>query len=164
MIGLCKIYPMELSSCHQLKYSHPFKLKLYDLIDFIGWNIKGYTTSGCKDLGILKHYSLWQWNPNPFWFVVLYSATFKLWDFIQLSLICITISKWFFIYFLQQWSFLSISTKSPTFFLINVPVLTFLLVRRLYQSDVCTSPSFVKVRRLYQSDICKSDVCTVRTL
>ena len=29
-----------------------FKLKLFDLIDFIGWNIKGYTTSGCKDKDI----------------------------------------------------------------------------------------------------------------
>ena len=29
-----------------------FKLKLFDLIDFIGWTIKGYTTSSCKDLGI----------------------------------------------------------------------------------------------------------------
>ena len=45
--GLIKIYPKELSSCHRLKYSHPylynlvltfntFKLKRYDLIDFIG--------------------------------------------------------------------------------------------------------------------------------
>ena len=35
-----------------------FKLKLFDLKDFIGWNIKGFTTSGCKDLGILKHQSM----------------------------------------------------------------------------------------------------------
>jgi len=40
----------------------------------------------------------------------------------------------------------------PTFFLINVPV------RRLYQSDVCTGPTFVL------SDVRKSYVCTVRRL
>jgi len=58
--------------------------------------------------------------------------------------------------FLKQWSIRNLS--SPTFFLINVPV------RRLYQSDVCTSPTFVPVRRLYWSDVCASDVCTVRRL
>ena len=41
----------------------------------------------------------------------------------------------------------------PTFFLINVAV------RRLYQSDVCNGPMFVLVWRLYWSD-----VCTVRRL
>ena len=29
-----------------------FKLKLFDLMDLIGWNIKGYMTSGCNDIGI----------------------------------------------------------------------------------------------------------------
>ena len=33
---------------------------------------------------------------------------------------------------------------------------TFVLVRCLSQSDVCTSPTFVSVRRLYQSDVCTS--------
>ena len=42
-----------------------FKLKLFDLIDFIGWNIKGYNKSGCKDLGILKHHH----SSIPFWSV-----------------------------------------------------------------------------------------------
>ena len=52
---------------------------------------------------------------------------------------------------------------------------TFVLVRRLNQSDVCTSPTFVLVRRLYWSDVCTSptfvrptlvlsDVCGVRRL
>ena len=50
-----------------------FKLKLFHLIDFIVWNIKGFTTSGSKDIGILKHYSLWQLNSIPFWSVVLYT-------------------------------------------------------------------------------------------
>ena len=50
-----------------------FKLKLFDLIYIIGWNIKGYTTSGSKDIGILNHYSLWQLNSIPFWSVVLYT-------------------------------------------------------------------------------------------
>ena len=52
-----------------------FKLKLFDLIDFIGWIIKGYMTSGCKDIGILKHQSLWQLNSTLFWSVVLNSAS-----------------------------------------------------------------------------------------
>jgi len=29
-----------------------FNVKLLDLIDFIGWNIIGYTTSRCKDIHI----------------------------------------------------------------------------------------------------------------
>ena len=29
-----------------------FKLKLFDLIDFIGLTIKGFDTSGCKDIGM----------------------------------------------------------------------------------------------------------------
>ena len=29
-----------------------FNLKLLDLIDFIGWNITGSTTSRCKDIHI----------------------------------------------------------------------------------------------------------------
>ena len=55
------------------------------------------------------------------------------------------------------------STKSDVFpYKCTHP--TFVLVRRLYQSDVCTSPTFVLVRRLYWSDVCASDVCTVRRL
>ena len=42
---------------------------------------------------------------------------------------------------------------------------TFVLVRRLYQSDVCTSPTFVLVRHLncltfVLSNVCASYVCT----
>ena len=36
---------------------------------------------------------------------------------------------------------------------------TFVLVRRLYQSDVCTSPTFVRPTFVL-SDVCASDVCT----
>ena len=57
----------------------------------------------------------------------------------------------------NSWTFFKQSSiqnlPSPTFFVINVPV------RRLYWSDICTSPTFILVRRLYQSYVCKSDVC-----
>ena len=79
-----KSIPTKLNSWHLLKYSSlylcnlvtvltfdTFKLKLFDLVDFIDWNIKGFTTSGCKDIGILKHQSLWQLNSTSFWSVVL---------------------------------------------------------------------------------------------
>ena len=148
---------------------YTFKLNLFHLID---WNIKGYTTSGCKDTGILKHQTLWQLHSTSLWSVVLNSAFFKGWDFIQL--IFITISDWFLIYFLQQWSFYSNSTKVHV-----IPdkctCLMFVLVRHLSQSDICTSPTFVPVRHLYQSDICtspiyvpvrhlsQSDICTSPT-
>ena len=57
----------------------------------------------------------------------------------------------------------------------NFTSLTFVPVRRMYQSDVCTSPTFEPVRRLFQSDVCASptfvsqtfvlsDLCTVRRL
>ena len=66
------------------------------------------------------------------------------------------------------------STKSDVFsYKCTRP--TFVLVRRLYQSDVCTSPKFVLIRRFYWSDvftgptfvrptIVLSDVCGVRRL
>ena len=83
-------------------------------------------------------------------------------DFIQLSLIFIIKSKGFLIKFFKTMVH-SKSTKSDVFpYKCTRP--TFVLVRRLYQSDVCTSPTFVLVRRLYWSDVCKSDVCTVRPL
>ena len=61
------------------------------------------------------------------------------------------------------------STKSDVFsYKCTCP--TFVLVQRLYQSDVCIGPTFVLVRhlcvrRLYcptfvASDVCGSDVCT----
>ena len=65
--GLIKIYPKELSSCTNSNILSPKFLQpgnginLYyfwtktDLIEFIGWNIKGYTEDICKDIGILKH-------------------------------------------------------------------------------------------------------------
>ena len=59
--------------------------------------------------------------------------------------------------FLIQFSFFQ-TQPNPMFLLINVPV------RRLYWSNVCTSWTFVLVWRLYQSDVCKSDVCTVQPL
>ena len=50
------------------------------------------------------------------------------------------------------------STKSDVFsYKCTCP--TFVLVRRLYQSDVCTSPTFVSFR-FVPSDVCGSDVCT----
>ena len=137
-----------------------FKLKLFDLKDFKGWNIKGYTTSGCKDTGILKHQSLWQLHSTSLWSVVLNSAFFKGWDIIQF--IFITISDWFLIYFLQQWSFYSNSTKVHV-----IPDKCTCLMVVLYWSDFCTSPTFVSVRYMYQSDICTSPTfvhCTVQPL
>ena len=56
-----------------------FKLKLFDLIDFIDWIIESYTTSGCKDIGILKHQSLWKLNSNPYKAMVFFSNSSKLW-------------------------------------------------------------------------------------
>ena len=38
---------------------------------------------------------------------------------------------------------------------------TFLLVRHLSQSDVCTSPKFVPIRRLHCPTVVPSDVCTI---
>ena len=88
------------------------------------------------------------------------------------------------IYFVTTINRLSVASVSssysifrPTFVLIRRLYLsdvctspTFVLVRRLYQSDVCTGPTFVLVRRLYcptfvslmfvPSDVCGSDVCT----
>ena len=86
-------------------------------------------------------------------------------DFIQLSLIFIIKSEGFLIklFITMVLQPKSKSSKSDVFpYKCTRP--TFVLVRRLYQSDVCTSPTFVLVRRLYWSDVCKSDVCTVRRL
>ena len=131
-----------------------FKLKLFDLIDFTGWNIKCYTTSDCKDIGIETFVTI---ELNSFWsvFYTLYNAIFKGWDFIQLSLI--------FNLFLIAMVFFPTQQKSDVFpHKCTRP--TFVLVRQLSQSDVCTSPTFVQVRRLYQSNDRKSEVCTVRLL
>ena len=121
-----------------------FKLKLFDLTD---WHINGFTTSGCKDIGIetsefvtieLKSFLLC-------FFIQCYLQRMRL---IQLSLIFNTISS---DYLCLYWSNVCLSP-------------TFVLARRLYQSDICTSLTFVPVRRLYQSDVSKSDVFTVRPL
>ena len=50
---------------------------------------------------------------------------------------------------------------SPTFGLVRrLYCPTFVLVQRLYQSNVCTSPMFVLVQRLAWSVVCTSNVCT----
>ena len=72
------------------------KLKLFDLIDFTGWTIKGYT-SGCKNIGIeTSEFVTIELN----YFLVCCFIPYMRWDFIQLSLIFNTISEWFLIYFL----------------------------------------------------------------
>ena len=91
-----KIYPKELSStknycvlpetqifssiylCNLIMVLtfDTFKLKLFDLID---WNINGFTTSGCKDIGI-ETSEFVTIELNSFLLCFLYSATFKGWD------------------------------------------------------------------------------------
>ena len=82
LTGLIRIFPKLLSSLSSLTQTFSslylfnlvmvltfdtFKLKLLDLLDFIGWNIKGYTTSGCKDTSEyvtieLKSFLVWCFN------------------------------------------------------------------------------------------------------
>ena len=142
-----------------------FKLKLFYLIDFIGHELLKVIRHGVANISDFVTIELYS-----FLVCLLYSATFKEWDFNHLSLIFIARSEWFLVYFLKQWHFFKLN-QSPTFFLIMYPsdvctgfdVCTdpsFVLVRRLSQSEVCLSPKFVWVWRLYQSDLCKSDVCT----
>jgi len=55
------------------------------------------------------------------------------------------------IYFVTTINRLSVASVSSSYSIFRP---TFVLIRRLYLSDVCTSPTFVLVRRLYQSDVC----------
>ena len=89
----------------------------------------------------MKHQSLWQLNLSPFGllFYTLYSATFKWWDFIQLSLIFITISEWFISF---SNVFFQTQPKSDVFSYICTRS-TFVLVRSLYYGPTFVRPTFV---------------------
>ena len=151
-----------------------FKLKLFDLIDFIGWNIKGYTTSGCKDKGIeTSEFVTIELNSKLVCCFIqcylrrmrLYSVVF---DFDHNK-------REIFNLFLIPMVFFFQSQPKPMFFLTIVPVWslywsdvclspTFVPVQHLYQSDVCTSLTFVPVRHLYQSNVCTSPRFVLSTI
>ena len=120
-----------------------FKLKLFDLIDFIGWNIKGYTTSGCKDKGI---------ETSEFVTIELNS-----------KLVCCFIQCYLRRMRLYSVVFDFYHNKREIFNLFLIPMVFFLKLNQsrcfflqLYPSEVCTGQMFVSVQRLYQSNICTS--------
>ena len=68
------------------------KLKRFDLIDFTGWTIKGYT-SGCKNIGIeTSEFVTIELN----YFLVCCFIPYMRWDFIQLSFYLFLIAMAFF--------------------------------------------------------------------
>ena len=118
-------------------YFDIFKLKLFHFIDFMGWNIKGYTTSGCKDIDIETS------------------------EFVRIDLNSFLVCCFIQCYF-QGMKLYSVDFYHNKWVIFNL----FLIAMVFFQiSDVfpykCTCLTFLLVRRLYQYDVCKSDICTV---
>ena len=101
-----------------------FKLELFDLIDFIGWNIKGYTTSGCKDIGIESSE-----------FVTIELNSFLVLGFIQCYLQRMRLYSVVFDFYHNKWVIFNLFLKTQpksNIFPNKSTRPTFLLVRRLY--------------------------------